>query len=181
MSHFGSLRQGDLFEHRQHGTVEAMKRLRTVIVLVGILALFFAVPVEAAITISVNGLQKNINSARTIRHLPALRRNARLDLAAQIRAKALINEARLNHGTKATSVSAILRRVGYRARISGELLAADYPTSVGTVTAWMGSTPHRSIILSRRLNEFGVAVIHTPKGTPFRIIVVVVVAERSGL
>lgn len=158
-----------------------MKRLRAAIVLVGILALFFAVPVEAAITISVNGLQKNINSARTIRRLPALRRNAQLDLAAQIRAKALINEARLNHGPKATSVSAILRRVGYRSRVNGELLAADYPTSVGTVSAWMRSTPHRSIVLNKRFNDFGMAVIHTPRGTPFRIIVVVVVAQRAGL
>src|SRR6185295_9288014 len=113
--------------------------------------------------------------------LSVLRRNSRLDLAAKIRAQSLLRQAQLNHGNPGPTLATILRQVGYRSSLSGELLAADYPTSVDTVSAWMSSTIHRTIISNRNYREMGAAVIHTPTGSPFRVISVVIVAKNSGL
>lgn len=140
-----------------------------------------AEPVSAAMTVSVNGIQKNIGLYRTAQSRPAWRRSIRLDQAAKMRAQALLTQARLNHGFRASSASTIARRVGYPARTVGELLAADYMTSRDTVRAWQHSAPHRSILLNRTFQDYGIAVVHTPPGSPFKVIIVVLVARKAGL
>ncbi len=159
----------------------AMNYVRIVVsIIIG--SALIAVPLRTeAATLSTATLQQKINTVRVAKHVANLRLNVRLNTVARLRAQDIIRASKLSHGTKTTTVSAIMRQVGYQATASGEMIAADYQTATEMVSAWSQSLNHRNILLGKKYQDIGIAIVKNPSGYPFSTLVVVVVGKRSGL
>jgi len=136
---------------------------------------------SSALSITSNAIIKSINNTRRQAGLPTLRRDVRLETAARIRSNIIIRQATINHGGRTTKATVVIRQVGYHARRSGELLAADFRTAQDTVAAWEYSPNHRYILYDRRFKDIGVAITRNHRGQSFGIVVVVILGQRSGL
>jgi uncharacterized protein YkwD len=94
------------------------------------------------------------NRERASRDLPRLCVHPRLQRAANAHSREMIRRGRFTHGNTGRR----LKRFGYDYRIYAENIARDNgsPSPARTFGRWMQSSPHRSNILDRRLDEVGI-------------------------
>jgi uncharacterized protein YkwD len=86
-----------------------------------------------------------------------VRLRASLTRAAQGHSADMAHRKHLGHaGTGGSSPGDRMRAAGYRPARWGEAVASGTDTGHATVTAWMGSPPHRAIILTCRFTDVGV-------------------------
>jgi uncharacterized protein YkwD len=102
-----------------------------------------------------------VNSVRTIHLLPRLRVDGNLSRAARSHSRDMLIHDYFAHGNFAVRMS----QFGVRGRVFAETLAwkRGVMSANATLTAWLGSPEHRSILLDPTLHRIGVA---TPVG-PF--------------
>jgi uncharacterized protein YkwD len=131
------------------------------------------VPYEAAPALVREALVCEIDRARARRRdARRLRPDAQLDLAAGRHATDMVERRYFSHTSPGGGdLADRARRAGYAKRTCswrvGEILAwgvAERSTASGTVAAWLDSTPHRRILVSRRYAELGVGTV---AGTPY--------------
>jgi uncharacterized protein YkwD len=104
-----------------------------------------------------------VNETRTARGLPALRESVRLNRAARLRALAIRRCGQFSHTACGQPFRQVFVRAGYRGRSVGENLAwgqGPVGSPDRTLTAWLGSPPHRANLLGHSWREVGVARIH---------------------
>lgn len=100
-------------------------------------------------------IERNINGA-----LPALKENAKLDAAAEIKLKDMFAKQYFEHvSPSGVGPGDLADKVGYDYILSGENLAlGSFDGDKDLVTAWMNSPGHRANILNNKYTEIGVAV-----------------------
>ncbi|HEY1042129.1 MAG TPA: CAP domain-containing protein, partial [Candidatus Paceibacterota bacterium] len=119
-----------------------------------------ALPVAAVNASSVVSLT---NEERAVKNLPALERNALLDLAARLKAEDMATKGYYAHvAPDGTTPMDFVNRSGYRYRIIGENLVVERTSADQVVEAFMGSPGHRANILRKDFTEIGVG---TAEGT----------------
>ena len=94
------------------------------------------------------------NRERASRNLPRLCVHPRLQKAANAHSREMIRRGRFTHGNPGRR----LKKFGYRWSAYAENIARDAgrPSPETTFRGWMRSSPHRSNILNRRLDEVGI-------------------------
>ncbi len=110
---------------------------------------------------------ERVNRERAARHLPPLRRDPRLDEAAQGHAGDMLARRYYGHDTpEGRTVMDRERARGYRAAQAGENIARGQYSVDEVMDGWMGSPAHQEHLLSTLLNEvgFGLAFGKTPDG-----------------
>lgn len=117
-------------------------------------------PVAAVNAASVVSLT---NEERAVKNLPALERNALLDLAARLKAEDMATKGYYAHiAPDGTTPMDFVNRSGYRYRIIGENLVVERMSADQVVEAFMDSPGHRANILRKDFTEIGVG---TAEGT----------------
>jgi uncharacterized protein YkwD len=113
-----------------------------------------------------------VNRARALHGLRRLRPNGRLIMAATAHARDMVANAFFAHSSPAgTTPQSRARSVGYGrggpVRASETIGWADgvYATPSEVVNAWMGSSEHRAILLSREFRDIGVGLALGAPGT----------------
>ncbi len=108
-----------------------------------------------------------VNEERTSRGLPALKRNQRLDIAAQLHAKDMADRDYFSHATPEGQLfDTRIRKAGYPDISTttcncqvfsqyGENIALGQPTAARVVEAWMLSPGHRENILEPAFEDVG--------------------------
>ena len=98
------------------------------------------------------------NADRAQDHLPALKVDTRLTLAAQEKADDMVAESYFAHvSPSGKSPWYWFSVAGYDFRFAGENLAAGFPDSDDINAAWMSSALHRANILNANYTQIGVA------------------------
>ena len=109
------------------------------------------------------------NVERERHDLPALRRNARLERAAQAHADDMAEREFFDHVTPdGVEPDQRMRRAGYRGRLVAENLAhgdAEAGAPGSMLDGWMHSPGHRKNILHPRLREIGIGIGHDGRRT----------------
>ncbi|HXG75281.1 MAG TPA: CAP domain-containing protein [Gaiellaceae bacterium] len=112
---------------------------------------------------------RELNRVRTQRGLPALRLADGLRRAAVSHSRAMLQLGFFDHASPdGTSFADRIRRHypdrGWAAWSVAETLFAAYPEvdAEAVVAAWLGSAPHRDIVLSPTWRELGVGVLEAP-------------------
>lgn len=98
---------------------------------------------------------QQVNAARARNGLPALRQDAAMTRAANIRAAELARKFSHTRPNGRRGLD-ILSEAGVRYRAAGENIAAGQTSAQMVMSAWMGSSGHRANILSRRFGRIGV-------------------------
>lgn len=99
------------------------------------------------------------NNKRADRGAPALKANALLNQAAQMKADDMAANSYYSHiSPDGTAPPYWVNKVGYRYSEMGENLVIDRESSDAVVSAWMGSDSHRENMLNPNLTEIGVGV-----------------------
>ncbi|MEW5908014.1 MAG: CAP domain-containing protein [Patescibacteria group bacterium] len=111
--------------------------------------------------LSVKGIIILTNEQRAEQKLLALKENSKLNEAALIKAKDIIQRQYFDHiSPSGVGPSDLAKEVNYHFLIMGENLAlGDFRDDKNVVNAWMKSPGHRANILDSRFREIGVAVI----------------------
>ncbi|MGR3363297.1 MAG: CAP domain-containing protein [Maritimibacter harenae] len=100
-----------------------------------------------------------INGARENAGRKALRRDARLDQAAQRHACWMSTTGRFTHsGEGDTRPSQRIAATGYKARLTSENIAKGQRTADEVISDWMASKGHRENILRQTVVDYGVGV-----------------------
>jgi uncharacterized protein YkwD len=103
-----------------------------------------------------------INRARAAHGLRRLTGNAELTLAAGRHARDMVRRTYFEHRSPGGSTPVSRTRgAGYRGVEIGEVIEftpGRSATPAGAVRAWLGSPPHRLLLLDRSLREFGVGI-----------------------
>lgn len=88
----------------------------------------------------------------------ALKPNAKLARAAERHSKDMSVRNYFSHTSKGSNRSpyARIKATGYRYRAAGETLAAGYATPKTVVNAWLRSTSHCKIVMSKSYTQLGV-------------------------
>ena len=110
---------------------------------------------------------ERVNLERSARRLPALRRNPRLDDAAQGHASDMLARRYYGHDTpEGRTVIDREQANGYRAAFAGENIARGQYSVQEVMDGWMGSPIHQEHLLSTMLDEigFGLAFGRIPDG-----------------
>ena len=99
------------------------------------------------------------NDTRAALHLPTLRVDDKLMLAAQAKAEDMLNKGYFAH-TSPTGVTPWywFKTFDYTYRSAGENLAAHFTEAEDVQAGWMASPKHRDNIVSTRFDEIGVGV-----------------------
>jgi len=148
-------------------------RCGIVIVLVALAALLFAsMPAAAPASVSLSSyeqqLVKLVNKERTKRHLAKLRINEKLVNAARSHSADMGDKQYFEHSSPSgeSFSNRIVRhgysRQGYRTWKVGENIAWGaglYSSPVAIVDAWMGSSAHRTVILTKDFRDVGVGAV----------------------
>jgi uncharacterized protein YkwD len=111
-----------------------------------------------------------VNQERTSRGLPALSLNTKLIGAAQHHATNMAALNRMAHdlpGADLPTLQDRLQYYQYSYSWAGENIAYGYSSAQSVMNAWMGSTGHRSNILSTNYTEIGIGVRYSSNGTPY--------------
>lgn len=116
---------------------------------------------EGALEVRRSALLERINDARRREGEPSVARQAALERAAQRHAEDMVERRYFAHedpdgrGPRERAEAA-----GYRSpRRVGEALAwGDEMSAASTVEGWLGSAPHREILLDARYSEAGVGI-----------------------
>jgi uncharacterized protein YkwD len=110
---------------------------------------------------------ERVNFERAARRLPPLRRNPRLDDAAQGHASDMLARRYYGHDTpEGRTVMDREQAKGYRAALAGENIARGQYSVREVMDGWMGSPIHQEHLLSTTLDEvgFGLAFGKIPDG-----------------
>lgn len=101
----------------------------------------------------------NVNRAENS-NLPALKENAKLDQAAQLKLQDMFKQQYFEHvNPQGVGPADLATKVGYNFLTEGENLAlGNFADDKALVTAWMNSPGHRANILNIKYTEIGVAV-----------------------
>src|SRR5665647_1564760 len=100
-----------------------------------------------ATEMSVQNLLNETNSQRVANSLGSLAINAQLDQAAQTKANDMAARDYWSHNTPDGQTPwTFVTAAGYSYQTVGENLAYGFATSADTVTGWMNSAPHLSLI-----------------------------------
>ncbi len=109
-----------------------------------------------------------INTARVQQGLAALQQMPTIDAAAQRHSDDMATADALSHtGSDGSNAGDRLHGVAYGWRAYGEIIAAGLSTADATVAAWLGSPPHRAILLSADYTEFGAGMAATRRGRTY--------------
>jgi uncharacterized protein YkwD len=148
-------------------------RCGIVILLVALAALLFAsMPAAAPASVSLNSyeqqLVKCINKERTARHLAKLRLNAKLVDSARAHSADMGEKQYFDHDSPGGEtwsqriVNHGYTREGYKSWKAGENIgwgAGLYSSPVAIVDAWMASSVHRAVILTKDFRDLGVGAV----------------------
>lgn len=89
-------------------------------------------------------------------------RNARLDRAAQVQACYIAKNGYMpsapHTGARGSTPMVRIRAAGYRACLSAENLAVNFPTAEGVVNEWMHSPKHRANITLEGVRDYGLGL-----------------------
>ena len=120
-------------------------------------------PVSGSSTLTTDGIIRETNKQRALFNLPPLSANAKLSIAAGIKAEDMLAKDYFEHVSPlGVGPAALAENVGYAYILIGENLAmGHFKGDVGVVQAWMDSPGHRANILNPRYTEIGV---HAEKG-----------------
>ena len=125
-----------------------------------------------ATPIRADGAIALVNHERAQRGLPALRRSAHLDAAAQGHVNWMVRTGQVSHtGARGTRVPHRAQAVGYRPCYAGETIAYGPPTQEIVVRAWMNSPSHKRVIVSAKAGDVGVAAARDARGRPLWVMV----------
>lgn len=108
------------------------------------------------------------NAERARAGLPPLRREPRLDAAAQVHSEDMARGRFLSHtGSDGSNTGDRVTRQGYRYRAWAENVAAGYRTAESVMDGWMGSDGHRRNILWSSVDEIGLGIARDANGRPY--------------
>lgn len=109
-----------------------------------------------ATSVSAPSLLDETNARRTADGKSALRRNTRLDAAAQAKAEDMAARNYWSHATPdGQQPWSFIEQAGYSYQKAGENLAYGFSTSGATVAGWMNSPSHRANLLDSGFDEVG--------------------------
>jgi uncharacterized protein YkwD len=148
-----------------------MKRLRgyTFVVCAAAFALSSAVgPASAgtsATAQSPSELRSLVNSTRAHYGLHALRRAARLDRSALMKAEEIRSCRSFSHTPCGNSFTRTFQQTGYfrgHVRVGENLYwgSGGLGTSTNAIVAWLHSPPHRANLLGRSWRDVGIGMVH---------------------
>lgn len=106
-------------------------------------------------TTGAQAVVQQVNAARAKNGLRALRQDAAMTRAANIRAAELARKFSHTRPNGRRGLD-ILSETGVRYRAAGENIAAGQTSAQMVMSAWMGSSGHRANILSSRFGRIGV-------------------------
>ncbi len=91
-----------------------------------------------------------------------IKRNSRLDQAAQVQACYIAqrgySRTKPHHGANGSTPMVRIRAAGYKACLSAENLAVNFPTAEGVVGEWMHSPKHYANITLSGVREYGLGL-----------------------
>jgi uncharacterized protein YkwD len=103
-------------------------------------------------------MRDGINTLRAGRGLAPVELNAQLTSAAATHARDMSIQSRPWHfGSDGSSPIDRVGRVGYTGHFLGELISETFDTELEVLTAWMGQSTTRAILLEPRVREIGFA------------------------
>lgn len=110
--------------------------------------------------ISKTELVKMVNSQRSVLGIKPLSENSKLDWAATLKAKDMLQNGYFAHQSPAgTTPWFWFKKIGYNYKYAGENLAIGFAESIDVYNAWFDSDSHRENFLSSNYNEVGTAVL----------------------
>ncbi|TMK72836.1 MAG: CAP domain-containing protein [Actinobacteria bacterium] len=148
-----------------------MKRLRgyTFVACAAALALSSAVTPATAGSSSTSQLPTQlrslVNATRAQYGLPRLRRSARLDASALLKAEAIRSCRSFSHTPCGNSFARTFQQTGYfrgNVRVGENLFwgSGGLGTPASAVAAWLKSPPHRANLLGRGWRDVGVGMVY---------------------
>ncbi len=138
--------------------------------LAGFLLVLLLVPPASTPSPAASALVDLTNAERKRAGLAALRANDRLMEAAELQARQLLDEGRLQHDFPDARYPRLLDRlaaVRYKWRAAGENLAFGQGDAGQAMAGWMKSKGHRANILNGGFTEIGVARVAGRNGRPY--------------
>lgn len=119
-------------------------------------------PASTPETLSDAEILETINLVRAANGAPAWSYNSRLEEAARSQARLMAQKNILSHDLGVTLRQRVTA-AGYLGAV-GENVAKGYTSLPGAIEGWLGSTGHRSTLLSHRFTEFGLAAARAANG-----------------
>jgi uncharacterized protein YkwD len=128
------------------------------VLLVAWLVSLAVLPAAASARGGASSILRAVNSARARHHLPTLRASRSLARAAAGWSAQMAATGSMSHGAFQARISHYVR-----SRWVGENLAYAVGSCGGrmVVRMWLGSSPHRHIMLSRHFRRVGVGIAHS--------------------
>ncbi|QUJ77038.1 CAP domain-containing protein [Sulfitobacter albidus] len=101
-----------------------------------------------------------VNAVRRAAGRAPIRRNARLDRAAQIHANDMARNSFFAHtGSDGSKLKDRVNRTGYGWCFLAENIAEGYPSRQAAITGWKGSPGHYRNMVNPKAEEFGIAAV----------------------
>jgi hypothetical protein len=101
------------------------------------------------------------NQDRTTQGLVALEENYKLDQAAYLKAKDMMDKGYFSHQSpEGITPWYWIKKAGYNYKIAGENLAIGFLDSEEVFNAWMLSLPHQKNVLNPNYKETGIAILN---------------------
>lgn len=119
-------------------------------------------PASSPETLSDEEIVAAINATRRANGAPPWTYNTRLEDAARAQARLMASRDTLSHDL-GTTLRERVTAAGYMGAV-GENVAKGYATLPAAIEGWLGSSGHRSTLLSHRFTEFGLAAARTGSG-----------------
>jgi len=110
-------------------------------------------------------LLDSVNALRAAKSAPPLAYDAALNAAAATHSRDMSVQNRPWHfGSDGSSPLVRVQRVGYTGRLMGELISETYQTELETLSAWMGQSDTRDVLLDPAARAIGFAWFQEPQG-----------------
>lgn len=110
--------------------------------------------------ITKDSLVELVNRSRQSLGLPTLKENPKLDQAAYLKAKDMLEKGYFSHQSPdGKFVWDLIKNVGYTYQVAGENLAIGFLESEQVHSAWINSSLHKANILNPNYQEIGIAVV----------------------
>jgi uncharacterized protein YkwD len=124
-------------------------------------------------------LLRLINEQRAAAGLPLLTEQAALTQAARRQAEDMANnDIRSHTGSDGSQPQSRAEEEGYVGTLKGEAAGINKLTPQDAVSSWMGSAPHRGIVLMADADQIGIAYAYDPAGINREIALVDLGASR---
>lgn len=105
--------------------------------------------------------ETHVNAIRSRAGLPPLRRNAKLDAAAEAQARFMAANRIMTHtGRNGSNVAQRVSRVGYKWCTVAENVSRGYRTEARAIEAWRVSPGHYRNLVNRKVRQFGIANVN---------------------